>query len=435
IFGPFLEYNKHGMPANFFGDPNVHVENGLELEVKSDGNLFITNPEETIQYKPVLDFDGGVFELEYVSPEPKGREELIYLTASDSFIHLVKFVKEDNREYITLNSFTENHSKKELASSVSVESEEKVEKNDLTEEISPDGIAVLQELTELKEWHLFGDIILDIGTGNINEEHMSYKSFVNFLNFEIDKDLVIYFKEYLESEEAKKLFASTYVDSNQNKDGFIIGANEVNGFYEKGKETEIRSLPVPTLTEYDDIFLANDDGMDKRLYIKKENELYVISNDSEKEIIIYQFLLEDDERFDSDFLTEYFGSSDEVIEEPKGKSVKKSKKEVKINTPSESNENAKSTKEDTNNFYNNDNIADNIYPAIVSVVKQAVEHNERITGAKFPWSYDDYNINSLGGDMYNTTGQFSHNGFTYTFELIIFMRPDTSGRVEFYNVY
>lgn len=419
----------YGMPANFFGDPNVLAENGLKLKVEPDGNLFFTNSEETIQFKPVSDLD-GMFQLEYISPKPEGREELVYLTASDSFIHLVKFVKEGNKEYITLNSFTEDYNAMELTTSTSNEDEEKAEEVDLTEPPSSEELALLQELTEFKDWHLFGNLILSVDTENVSEENVAYQSIVNFLDTEIDEEFITLFEEYFKGEEAKELFTSFFVTGDQNKEAYIIGANEENGFYDKVEDKEIRSLLVPTRTEYEDVFVLDADG-NRWVYFKKDKELYVIGNESENEVFVYQLLLEDDERFSEEFLAEYTAASEEVVEEPKPEP----KKEEKTYSPPVNKQETKPANDAPSEFYNNDNISENIYPAIVTVVKQAVEQNEGITNAKFPWGYEDYNINSLGGDMYNTTGQFSHNGYTYAFEMIIFMKPDTSGRVEFYNVY
>ena len=78
---------------------------------------------------------------------------------------------------------------------------------------------------------------------------------------------------------------------------------------------------------------------------------------------------------------------------------------------------------------------EDIKAALVTVTQRAVQQNEGFSGISWPWGFSDYNIKELAPDMYSTQGTFEYNGATYNFELIIMMRPDTSGEIHFYNVY
>lgn len=78
---------------------------------------------------------------------------------------------------------------------------------------------------------------------------------------------------------------------------------------------------------------------------------------------------------------------------------------------------------------------DTIRAGMVAVVRDTVAQREGLSGIKWPMGFGDYNIKEIAPDMFTTQGQFNHGGYIYNFELIIMMRPDTSGRIEFYNVY
>lgn len=80
-------------------------------------------------------------------------------------------------------------------------------------------------------------------------------------------------------------------------------------------------------------------------------------------------------------------------------------------------------------------VNDTIKAGIVTVVQSTVAQREGLSGIDWPWSFNNYNIKEIAPEMYTTQGQFNHGGYIYNFELIIMMRPDTSGRIEFYNVY
>ncbi|MFI3685189.1 hypothetical protein VBH15_09525 [Vagococcus fluvialis] len=56
---------------------------------------------------------------------------------------------------------------------------------------------------------------------------------------------------------------------------------------------------------------------------------------------------------------------------------------------------------------------------IRAAVQIAVEEEAMISGAKWPWGSEDYNISEVDDKTYNSNGQFTHDGYRYNFNVTV----------------
>lgn len=85
--------------------------------------------------------------------------------------------------------------------------------------------------------------------------------------------------------------------------------------------------------------------------------------------------------------------------------------------------------------YEDEEVSKDIHVGVVTAVQRVVRDTEWMDNIDWPWGTEDYNIEEIDIDLYNASGEFTHDNKIYKFDIDVYTKDGDSGRIESYRVY